>query len=85
MLAHRAQLNFQIAYIIKTGLKLEASMTNAATYYFFSSIKDNASLNPPPGTLQLRNEMSIQSHRLARIQGQSCEQLLKVKLQAAAM
>ena len=42
MLAHRAQLNFQTANIIKVALKLEASVTNAATYYFFSSIKGNA-------------------------------------------
>ena len=38
MLAHRAQLNFQTANIRKAALKLEAAMTNAATYYF-SSIK----------------------------------------------
>ena len=41
MLAHRAQLNFQTANIIKAALKLEAPVTNAANYYFFSSIKDN--------------------------------------------
>ena len=41
MLAHRAQLNFQTANIIKAALKLEASVANAATYYFFSSVKDN--------------------------------------------
>ena len=59
-LAHRAHLNFQTTNIIKAALKLEAFVTNAATYYFFSSIKDNASklivrlsLNPPPVTFQL--------------------------------
>ena len=41
MLAHRAQLNFNITVnIIKAALKVEASVTNAATYYF-PSIKDN--------------------------------------------
>ena len=30
------------ANIIKAALKLEVSVTNAATYYFFSSIKCNA-------------------------------------------
>ena len=51
--------DFQNANIIKAALKLEAFVTNAATYYF-SSIKVNAwillvilSLNPPPATLQL--------------------------------
>ena len=39
-LAYRAQLNFQNADIIKAALKLEATVTNAATYYF-SSIKGN--------------------------------------------
>ena len=34
MLAHRAQLNFQTANIKKAALNLEASVTNAATYYF---------------------------------------------------
>ena len=38
MLADRAQLNFQTANIIKAALKLEAPVTNTATYYF-SSIK----------------------------------------------
>ena len=42
MLAHRAKLNFQTANIIKAVLKPEGSKTNAATYHFFSSIKDNA-------------------------------------------
>ena len=41
MLAHRAQLNVQTANIITAALKLEASVTNAATSYF-SSIKGNA-------------------------------------------
>ena len=41
MLAYLAQLIFQTANIIKEALKVEASVTNAATYYFFSSIKDN--------------------------------------------
>ena len=36
MLAHQAQLNFQTASVIKAALKLEASVTNAATYNFFS-------------------------------------------------
>ena len=40
-LAHRAQQNFQTANIIKAALKLEASVTNAATYYF-SSIEGTA-------------------------------------------
>ena len=39
MLAHRAQLNFQTVNIIKAALKLEASVTNAATYYFFHQLK----------------------------------------------
>ena len=43
MLAHRAQLNFETANIIKASLKLEISVTNTATYYFFSSIKDTVS------------------------------------------
>ena len=38
MLAHRAQLNFQTDNIIKTALKLEAFVINAATYYFFHQI-----------------------------------------------
>ena len=42
MLAHQVQLNLATANIIKTALKLEASLTNAATCYFFSSVKDNA-------------------------------------------
>ena len=42
MLAHRVQLNFQTANIIKGALKLEAFVTNSASYYFFSSIKGNA-------------------------------------------
>ena len=42
IIAHRAQLNFQTANIIKAALKLEASVTKAATYYLFSSIKGNA-------------------------------------------
>ena len=42
-LAYRAQLNSQNAYIIKAALKLESSLTNAATYYF-SSITSNASM-----------------------------------------
>ena len=42
MFAHRAQLNFQTADIITAALKLEAYVTNAATHYMFSSIKDNA-------------------------------------------
>ena len=42
MLAHRVQLNFQTANVIKVAFKLEASVTNSATYYFFSSIKGNA-------------------------------------------
>ena len=42
MFAHRAKLNFQTANIIKEALKLEASVTKAATYYFFSLIKSNA-------------------------------------------
>ena len=42
MFVSRAQLNFQTANIIKAALKLEASVTKAATYYFFSSIKSNA-------------------------------------------
>ena len=84
MLAHRAQLNFQTANIRKAALKLEAAMTNAATYYF-SSIKGNPyillvrlSINSPPATLQSRNKMLIQSHRLARKQSQSSKQLLTV-------
>ena len=40
--AHGAQLNFQTANIIKPALKLEASVINAATYFFLSSIKGNA-------------------------------------------
>ena len=32
----------QTANIIKAALKEEASVTNAATYYLFSSIKGNA-------------------------------------------
>ena len=39
MLAQRAQLKFQTANIIKAASKLQASLTNAATY--FSSIKGN--------------------------------------------
>ena len=39
MLVYRAQLNFQIAIIIKAALKLEASVTNASTYYFFHQLK----------------------------------------------
>ena len=35
-LAHRAQRNLQTANVIKAALKLEASVTNAATYYFSS-------------------------------------------------
>ena len=92
MLVHRAQLNFQTADIIKAALKLEASVTNAATYHFFSSIKGNAkvlllrlSLNLPPATLQLRKKILIQSHRSAKRQGHSPEQLVRVTLQAAAM
>ena len=42
MLAHQAQLNFQTVNIMKAALKLEASVTNAAMYYIFSSIKHNA-------------------------------------------
>ena len=42
MLARRAYVNFQNANIIKKALKLEASVTNAATYNFFSLIKGNA-------------------------------------------
>ena len=34
LLAHWAQLNFQTANIIKAALKLEALVTNAATYNF---------------------------------------------------
>ena len=78
---HWAQPNFQNANIIKAVLKLEASVTNAATYYL-SSIKGNAwillvilSLNPPPPKLQLWNEMLIQSCRLAR-RSQIREQLI---------
>ena len=40
-LAYRAQLNFQNADTAIAALKPEASVTNAATYYF-SSIKGNA-------------------------------------------
>ena len=64
-LVYRAQLNSQNAYTIKAALKLESSLTNAATYYF-SSFKSNASmllvllsLNSQPATLQLRNEKFI--------------------------
>ena len=39
MLAHRAQLNFQTANIVKAALKVEASMTNAAAYCFFLQLK----------------------------------------------
>ena len=38
MLAHRVQLNFQTANVIKAAWKLEASVTNSAN----SSIKGNA-------------------------------------------
>ena len=41
MLAHRAQLNFQTANIIKAALKQEAFVTNKITYYSLS-IKGNA-------------------------------------------
>ena len=37
-LPHRAQLSFLTANIIKAALKLEASVTNAATYYFFGGV-----------------------------------------------
>ena len=59
MLAHRAQLNFQTANIIKAALKLETSVINAAPYYFFHQLKAMAdllvrlSLNPPPAPFQL--------------------------------
>ena len=39
MFVSRAQLNFQTANIIKAALKLEASVTKAATYYFFHQLK----------------------------------------------
>ena len=39
MFAHRAQLNFQTANIIKAALKLESSVTNADTNYFFHQLK----------------------------------------------
>ena len=42
MLERRTHVNFQNANIIKKALKLEASVTYAATYNFFSSIKGNA-------------------------------------------
>ena len=44
MLAHRAQLNFQTANIIKAALKLETSVINAAPYYFFHQLKAMADI-----------------------------------------
>ena len=84
-LADLAQLNFQNANRIKAALKLEASVTNAATYYF-SSIKAILllvilSLNPLPAALHLRNGMLIKLHRLVRFKARAPSSLFKMKLQ----
>ena len=75
-LAHLTQIISQNSNIMKAALKLEAFVTNAASYCF-SSIKSNAwillvvlSLNPCYTSNMKRNvkKRNIWSHRLARRQ-----------------
>ena len=93
MFAHRVQLNFQTANIIKAALELETCEKRGCLLQF-SLIKDNAyillfrlPLILPPAALQLWSKMWIKSQRLARRrrQAHSCEKFLKVKFQSAAM